>query len=150
MWPPLINSNSFMQTLTNQKSRTVSSWLLIGPICTKNVNTSKASSNVWAPCCNLVNLLSSFVINFCYFTARVCLPCIFLYSFHFYLWCIWENRSLPAGLFQICTKYRNFLLKPKLLFWCLLLLFYFSLLLFSMRDNKSLELEKEVLIKFWR
>ena len=25
-----INSHSFMQTLTNQKSRTVSSWLLIG------------------------------------------------------------------------------------------------------------------------
>ena len=29
-WPPVINSNSFMQTLTNQKLRTVSSWLLIG------------------------------------------------------------------------------------------------------------------------
>ena len=30
VWPPLINSHSFMQTLTNQKPRTVSSWLLIG------------------------------------------------------------------------------------------------------------------------
>ena len=30
VWPPLINSHSFMQKLTNQKSRTVSSWLLIG------------------------------------------------------------------------------------------------------------------------
>ena len=30
VWPPLINSHSFMQTLTNQTSRTVSSWLLIG------------------------------------------------------------------------------------------------------------------------
>ena len=30
VWPPLINSHSFMQTLTNQKSRTVSRWLLIG------------------------------------------------------------------------------------------------------------------------
>ena len=29
-WPPLINSPYFMQKLTNQKSRTVSSWLLIG------------------------------------------------------------------------------------------------------------------------
>ena len=28
--PPLINSHSFKQILTNQKSRTVSSWLLIG------------------------------------------------------------------------------------------------------------------------
>ena len=28
--PPLINSHSFMQTLANQKSRAVSSWLLIG------------------------------------------------------------------------------------------------------------------------
>ena len=30
VWPPLISSHSFMQTLTNQKWRTVSSWLLIG------------------------------------------------------------------------------------------------------------------------
>ena len=30
VWPPLINLHSFMQTLTHQKSRTVSSWLLIG------------------------------------------------------------------------------------------------------------------------
>ena len=31
VWPPLINSHSFMQRyLTNQKSRRVSSWLLIG------------------------------------------------------------------------------------------------------------------------
>ena len=30
MRAPLINSHSFMQTLTNQKSTTVSSWLLIG------------------------------------------------------------------------------------------------------------------------
>jgi len=29
-WPPVINSHSFMQKLINQKSRTVSSWLLIG------------------------------------------------------------------------------------------------------------------------
>ena len=29
VWPPLINSHSFMQTLTNQKSRTVCSWLMI-------------------------------------------------------------------------------------------------------------------------
>ena len=27
---PLINSHSFMQVLTNQQSRTVSSWILIG------------------------------------------------------------------------------------------------------------------------
>ena len=31
----LINSHSSMQLLTNQKSRTVSSWLLIGSIYTK-------------------------------------------------------------------------------------------------------------------
>ena len=30
MRPPLINSHSFMQTLTNQMWRTVSNWLLIG------------------------------------------------------------------------------------------------------------------------
>ena len=30
LWAPLINSHSFMQRLTNPKSRTVSSWLLIG------------------------------------------------------------------------------------------------------------------------
>ena len=29
VWPPLINSHFLMQTLTNHKSRTVSSWLLI-------------------------------------------------------------------------------------------------------------------------
>ena len=32
VWPPLINSHSFMQTLTTQKSRTVFSCLLIGSI----------------------------------------------------------------------------------------------------------------------
>ena len=30
MWTPFINSNSFRQTLTNYKSRTVSGWLQIG------------------------------------------------------------------------------------------------------------------------
>ena len=30
VWPPLINQFTFMQTLTNQMSRKVSSWLLIG------------------------------------------------------------------------------------------------------------------------
>ena len=30
VWPPLINSHSIMQRLTNQKLRSVSSWLLIG------------------------------------------------------------------------------------------------------------------------
>ena len=44
VWPHLINTHSFMQTLTNQKSRTVSSWLLIGLNLheTVNVNTLKA------------------------------------------------------------------------------------------------------------
>ena len=30
VWPPLINTHSFIKALTNQRSRTVSSWLLIG------------------------------------------------------------------------------------------------------------------------
>ena len=43
MRPPLVNSHSFMQTLTNQRLRTVSSWLQIYWISTvrKNVIKSK-------------------------------------------------------------------------------------------------------------
>ena len=54
-WPPLINPHSFMQTLTNQKTRAVSSWLLIGlnlheRMCSMGINQKQ--SHFWAPCCN--------------------------------------------------------------------------------------------------
>ena len=51
MWPPLINSHSFMQTLTNQKSKTVSSWLLIGLNLYERMWINQKRSHFWAPCC---------------------------------------------------------------------------------------------------
>ena len=52
VWPPLINSHSFIQTLTNQKSRTVSSWLLIGLNLHERMWINYKRSHFWAPCCN--------------------------------------------------------------------------------------------------
>ena len=52
VWPPLINSHSFMHTLTNQKSRTVSSWLLIGLNLHERMWINQKRSHFWAPCCN--------------------------------------------------------------------------------------------------
>ena len=50
--PPLINSHSFMQTLTNQMWRTVSSWLLIGLNLYERMWINQKWSHFWAPCCN--------------------------------------------------------------------------------------------------
>ena len=52
VWPPLINSHSFMHTLTNQKSRTVSNWLLIGLNLHERMWINQKRSHFWAPCCN--------------------------------------------------------------------------------------------------
>ena len=51
VWPPLINSHSFMQTLTNQKSRKGSSWLLIGLNLHKRMCINQKRSHFWVPCC---------------------------------------------------------------------------------------------------
>ena len=41
-----------MQTLTNQKSRTVSSWLLTGLNLYERMWINQKRSHFWAPCCN--------------------------------------------------------------------------------------------------
>ena len=64
VWPPLINSHSFMQTLTNQKLRTVSSWLLIGLNLPKKMWINQKRSHFWALCCNKLNYYLSFFLNF--------------------------------------------------------------------------------------
>ena len=55
VWPPLINSHSFVQTLTNQKSRTVSSWLLIELNLYERMWISQKRPHFWAPYCKPVN-----------------------------------------------------------------------------------------------
>ena len=57
MRPPLINSHSFMKALTNQKSRTVSSWLLIG-LNLPRMWINWKWSHFWAPCCKTTRRLS--------------------------------------------------------------------------------------------
>ena len=52
VWTPLGNSHSFMQTLTNQNSRTASSWLLIGFNLYERMWKNRKRSHFWAPCCN--------------------------------------------------------------------------------------------------
>ena len=47
--PLLIYSHSFMQTLTNQKLRTVSSWLLIGLNLHERTWINQNQSHFWAP-----------------------------------------------------------------------------------------------------
>jgi len=59
VWPSLISSHSFMQTLTNQKSRTVSSWLLIGLNLHERMWMNKKRSLFWAPCCNQTRLVNN-------------------------------------------------------------------------------------------
>ena len=57
VWPSLINSHSFMKALTNQKSRTVSSWLLIRLNLPRTwINWKR--SHFWAPCCKTTRRLS--------------------------------------------------------------------------------------------
>ena len=51
VWPPLIHSHSFMQALTNQKSRTVSSWPLIGLNLYERIWINQKRSHFWALCC---------------------------------------------------------------------------------------------------
>ena len=53
VWPSLIDSHSFMQTLTNQKSRTVSSWLLIGLNLHGRMSINQKRSHFWDPYCKL-------------------------------------------------------------------------------------------------
>ena len=55
LWPPLIYSHSFMQTLTNQKLRAVSSWLLIGLDLHERMWINQNQSHFWAPFCNKTN-----------------------------------------------------------------------------------------------
>ena len=55
VWPPLINSPSFTQTLTNQKSRTVSSWLLIG----LNLHERMWINQKRSPCCKIFTTLTN-------------------------------------------------------------------------------------------
>ena len=50
VWPLWIYSHSFLQTLTNQKSRTVSSWLLIGLNLHERMWINQKRSHFWAPC----------------------------------------------------------------------------------------------------
>ena len=52
MWPPLITSHSSIQTLTNQKSRTVFSWFPIGLNLYETMGINQKRSHFWAPCCN--------------------------------------------------------------------------------------------------
>ena len=52
VWPPLINSHFFMQTLTNQKSRTVSSCVLIGLSLYERMWINQKRPHFWVPCCN--------------------------------------------------------------------------------------------------
>ena len=56
-WPPLINSHSFMQTLSNQKSRTVSRWLLTGlNLCERMwIIESVYTFGLLTPYCNRLN-----------------------------------------------------------------------------------------------
>ncbi len=59
VWPPLINSHSFMQPRSNQKPRTGSSWLLIGWWLHERMWINlKRWSHFWAPCCKYNFLLS--------------------------------------------------------------------------------------------
>ena len=51
VWPPLINSHSFMQTLTNQKLGKGSSWLLIGLNLHKRMCINQKRSHFWVPGC---------------------------------------------------------------------------------------------------
>ena len=53
VWPPLINSHSFMQTFTNQKSRMVSCWLLIGLNLYQRMWINQKRTDFWAPCFHL-------------------------------------------------------------------------------------------------
>ena len=55
VWPPLINSHSFVQTLTNQKPRTVSSWLLIQLNLYERMWISQKPPHFWAPCYKPLN-----------------------------------------------------------------------------------------------
>ena len=59
VWPPLINSHSFMQTLTSQKWRIVFSWLLIGLILHETMGINQKRSNFGAPCCNIPQPIKS-------------------------------------------------------------------------------------------
>jgi len=52
VWPPLINSHSFMQSLTNHNWKTVSSWLLTGLNLHEIMWINQKRSHFWAPCCN--------------------------------------------------------------------------------------------------
>ena len=66
VWPALINSHFFVQTLTNQKSRTVSSWLLIELNLYERMWISKKRPHFWAPYRKPVNyflLLSPWLHN---------------------------------------------------------------------------------------
>ena len=63
VWPPLINSHSFMQTLTNQKSRTASTWFLIGLNLHERMWINQKRSHFLAPCCNKLNYYLPFFWN---------------------------------------------------------------------------------------
>ena len=54
MWFPLIYSHPCMQTSTSQKSRRVSSWLLIGLNLYERMWLKQKRSHLWASYCNVL------------------------------------------------------------------------------------------------
>ena len=66
VWPPLINSRSFIQTLTNQKSRTVSSWLLIGLNLYERMWINKKQAHFWAPCCSKIKTKATYQLGWAF------------------------------------------------------------------------------------
>ena len=73
-----LSSHSFMQTLTNQKSRTVSSWLLIGWNLYERMWINKKRSHFWAPCCSQTSLVN----NRYYHSMQIFLPFHWLKAHH--------------------------------------------------------------------
>ena len=51
VWPPFVNSHSFMQTLANRNSRTVFSWLLSGLDLYERLWIIQKRSHFRTPCC---------------------------------------------------------------------------------------------------
>ena len=108
VWLPLINSHYFMQTLTNQKSRTVSSWLLIGWNLYERMWINKKRSHFWAPCCNQTSLVNNGYL----------LQCIVLQwnviNYAVYICTYLEKRWLVFFIVSVATNIMNFQIVRKL------------------------------------
>ena len=105
-------SHSFMQTLTNQKSRTVSSWLLIGLNLYERMWKNQKRYHFLAPCCkaylpngqgsNNLSLNRRAKIDPGQAKYESCLPRTSWNSIFFQLWGYLENfhrANLPQVLF---------------------------------------------------